>query len=347
MSARRFVADGHSLALAAASLMLVPFAIHSGDFAAYLGHARAWDALLLFVLPIALALALGIVAERATAAAVLWVTIGQAALGEWRLYRLDYAVADAFRESPLAIAATVLGVAAGIGAFVRLRAEVRPAMASGAPLLGRAIGSFAGLLLAWSVFHDSTLAVAIRDSPNAGIAIALAWFVVPVGLAFAQVLASLAGARRVALVSAVAFSQVVWWGMMPRPEGLRAWPEEDTLGGIVALFGMSLAVAAFVLMRPTKATAPGPVRLPVHLREVRPLAPRNKFAVAALLLAWVPLVGIVLGHFALREIRRTGGRGRSAAIVALAMSYPWTLVFCSALLVFWSIHEFLRTATTF
>lgn len=347
MTARRIFADGHRLALVAASLMLVPFAIHSGDFAAYLGHARAWDALLLFVLPIALALALGIVAERATAAAVLWVTIGQAALGEWRLYRLDYAVADGFRESPLAIAATVLGVAAGIGAFVRLRAEVRPATASGVPLLGRAIGSFAGLLLAWSVFHDSTLAVAIRDSPNAGFAIALAWFVVPVGLAFAVALASLTGARRVALVSAVAFSQVVWWGMMPRPEGLTAYPEEDTLGGIVTLFGMSLAVASSVLMRPSKATAAGPVRLSAPEPAERSRAPRNRLAVAALLLAWVPLVGIVLGHVALRQIRRTGAAGRNSAIVGLALSYPWTLVFSSALLIFWSVHEFLRTATTF
>jgi hypothetical protein len=347
MNVHRFVSDGHRLAIVAASLMLLPFAIHAGDFAGYLGRAQVWDALLLFLVPIALALALGIVAERGPATAVLSVSIAYAALAEWRFYRLDFSLDDAFRESRVAIMATVLGVAAGIGASLLVRARVPSMPPPGAPLRGRAIGSLAGLVLAWTVLHDSPLAVAIRDSPNAGNAPALVWFVVPVGLAFAVVLASLAGNRRTALASAVVFSQVVWWGMMLRPEGLTAYPEEDILGGIVTLFGISLVVASFVLMRPMKATSAAPVDSSAPEPTGSSRAPRNRLAVAALLLAWVPLVGIVLGHVALRQVSRTGARGRTSAIVGLAISYPWTLVFSSALLIYWSIHEFLRTATTF
>ena len=347
MIVRSFISDGHRLALAAAILLLVPFTIQARDFAGFVGHANAGDALLLVQAPVALALVLGIVAERAPSAAVLWVTIGQATLGAWRFYRLDFALADGFPESPVAIAATVLGVVAGVGASLRLRARRLAAPPSGPPLRGRVIGALSGLLFAWSVFHDSALAVAIRDLPDASNTLALVWFAAPVGLAFAVVLASLAGARRTALATAVVFTQVVWWGMMPRPEGLRVWPEEDTLGGIVTIFGMSLAVASFVLVRPTRAKAPAPVVASFPVAPQASRAPRNRVSVAAPLLAWVPVLGIVLGHVALRQIRRTGAPGRTSAIVGLALSYPWTLVFCWATLIFWSIHQFLGTATTF
>jgi nitrate/nitrite transporter NarK len=51
-------------------------------------------------------------------------------------------------------------------------------------------------------------------------------------------------------------------------------------------------------------------------------APVNRLSVAALIAAFLlPLVGIVVGHLALRQIEHTGERGRPVAVAATALAY--------------------------
>ncbi|MCU1440813.1 MAG: hypothetical protein JWP85_1810 [Rhodoglobus sp.] len=55
-------------------------------------------------------------------------------------------------------------------------------------------------------------------------------------------------------------------------------------------------------------------------------APVNRLSVVALIAAFLlPLVGIVLGHLALRQIEQTGERGRSVAVAATALAYLITV----------------------
>ena len=46
-------------------------------------------------------------------------------------------------------------------------------------------------------------------------------------------------------------------------------------------------------------------------------------------------VGAILGHFALRDIRRRGDRGRNRALVGLTLSYAFTVIAVVAL-VLWA-----------
>ena len=57
-----------------------------------------------------------------------------------------------------------------------------------------------------------------------------------------------------------------------------------------------------------------------------PQGPVNRLAVVALIAAVVlPLVGIVVGNLALRQIDHTGERGRTIAVAATALAYLITL----------------------
>ena len=64
-----------------------------------------------------------------------------------------------------------------------------------------------------------------------------------------------------------------------------------------------------------------------------PSADYNTFAVLSPIFAVVvPPAGVVLGHLALPQIRRTGERGRNAAIVGLVIGYLMCLVLIAALI---------------
>ena len=76
---------------------------------------------------------------------------------------------------------------------------------------------------------------------------------------------------------------------------------------------------------------------PPYLRP--PRADYNMFAVLSPIFAvMVPPAGVVLGHLALPQIRRTGERGRAAAIAGLVLGYLMSVVLIAAL-VWWLISD--------
>lgn len=120
-----------------------------------------------------------------------------------------------------------------------------------------------------------------------------------------------------------------------------------TLGILVFLIGIVvLIVVAIVRASSGPGTPPstpaGPWAGPTAYDQYgRPLAPwsaqqTNGFAIAALVTSLVlaPL-GIIFGHLALSQIRRTGEAGRGLAIAGLVIGYVWT-----ALALIWLICLF-------
>ncbi|MGO9350750.1 MAG: DUF4190 domain-containing protein [Mycobacterium sp.] len=102
-----------------------------------------------------------------------------------------------------------------------------------------------------------------------------------------------------------------------------------TVDASTAVFGAPVHAAP-----PTMSWAPGPAGR-------KPIAPQgyNNFAVLAPILAFVvPPAGVVLGHLALPQIRRTGEHGRWAAICGLVLGYALSLVLVVAL-VAWSTTD--------
>jgi uncharacterized membrane protein len=93
------------------------------------------------------------------------------------------------------------------------------------------------------------------------------------------------------------------------------------------------ALTADLPVGPLGAVAPPPVPVSAFPAAVRV----NPLAVASLISAFVPLFGsvpaIVLGHAALREIRRTGERGSAAAFAGIALGYLVVAVFVLVALV--------------
>lgn len=64
-------------------------------------------------------------------------------------------------------------------------------------------------------------------------------------------------------------------------------------------------------------------------------APINRFAIGAIIAAFVlPLAGIVVGAFALSQIRRTGERGRSLALAATVLSSLFTIAGIAAIVIY-------------
>ena len=79
-----------------------------------------------------------------------------------------------------------------------------------------------------------------------------------------------------------------------------------------------------------------PIVLPY---EPPPSADYNTFAVLSPIFAVVvPPAGVVLGHLALPQIRRTGERGRAAAIAGLVIGYLMCLALIAAL-IWWLISD--------
>jgi len=73
--------------------------------------------------------------------------------------------------------------------------------------------------------------------------------------------------------------------------------------------------------------------------EPPPSADYNTFAVLSPIFAVVvPPAGVVLGHLALPQIRRTGERGRAAAIAGLVIGYLMCLALIAAL-IWWLISD--------
>ena len=67
-------------------------------------------------------------------------------------------------------------------------------------------------------------------------------------------------------------------------------------------------------MVPARSAAPGP-----------PASPTNVLAVVALATSFfLPIAGIVCGHIALAQIRRTGEEGRGLALAGLIIGYCLT-----------------------
>ena len=70
-----------------------------------------------------------------------------------------------------------------------------------------------------------------------------------------------------------------------------------------------------------------------------PSADYNTFAVLSPIFAVVvPPAGVVLGHLALPQIRRSGERGRNAAIAGLVIGYLMCLVLIAAL-IWWLMSD--------
>ena len=101
-------------------------------------------------------------------------------------------------------------------------------------------------------------------------------------------------------------------------------PAEDTLA------------APMVAPTPTDDTPAAPMVAPTPTDDIpaaiRPaaeapaVAPVNTLAIVALALGIIGgPVAIIFGHVALRQIRQTGQRGRTAAIVATVLGYLWLL----------------------
>jgi tellurite resistance protein TehA-like permease len=58
------------------------------------------------------------------------------------------------------------------------------------------------------------------------------------------------------------------------------------------------------------------------------VAPTNSMAIAALITGiLVPIVGIILGHISLSQIKRTGERGRGMALAGLIIGYVYVAGF--------------------
>lgn len=68
--------------------------------------------------------------------------------------------------------------------------------------------------------------------------------------------------------------------------------------------------------------------VPPHASQPYPYAPpTNTKAILALVFAFLfPPVGIVMGHLAHREIRRTGEGGKGLATAGLVLSYVWSVI---------------------
>lgn len=69
-----------------------------------------------------------------------------------------------------------------------------------------------------------------------------------------------------------------------------------------------------------------------------PPQPTNTMAIVALVLAFViPPLGIIFGHIALSQIKRTGEQGRTLAIVALVIGYVtvalWLIVLLALIII--------------
>lgn len=79
---------------------------------------------------------------------------------------------------------------------------------------------------------------------------------------------------------------------------------------------------------------------PASTSAPTPSPPYNTFAVLSPILAiLVPPAGVVLGHLALPQIRRTGERGWTAAIAGLALGYLLCVALLAAAIWFaWSSH---------
>jgi hypothetical protein len=93
---------------------------------------------------------------------------------------------------------------------------------------------------------------------------------------------------------------------------------------------------------PTPASAPPSTG---QFRQDASTTDYNTFAVLSPIFAVVvPPAGVVLGHLALPQIRRTGGRGRAAAIAGLVIGYLMCAVLIAALI--WLISDSGSNTTT-
>jgi eukaryotic-like serine/threonine-protein kinase len=96
---------------------------------------------------------------------------------------------------------------------------------------------------------------------------------------------------------------------------------------------------------PFDSSSPGPPPLP----QPPPAPPRdeaNVLATLAVVFAFVfAPAGAVLGHLGLRQIRRTGGRGRDRALVGLTLSYVFITAALVALVVGATLPETTPTRT--
>jgi len=77
-------------------------------------------------------------------------------------------------------------------------------------------------------------------------------------------------------------------------------------------------------VEPVAASAPAPSALPTY----------NVFAIVALATSFVlPIVGVIFGHLALRELKTTGQQGREMAIAGLVVGYALSAAYLLAIFV--------------
>lgn len=76
-----------------------------------------------------------------------------------------------------------------------------------------------------------------------------------------------------------------------------------------------------------------------------PAAPAETSALAIVAFVgsfFVPVLGIVLGHVSLAQVRRTHERGRGFAIAGLAIGYAW-LAFVLLVVLAWTVFALLTS----
>lgn len=107
---------------------------------------------------------------------------------------------------------------------------------------------------------------------------------------------------------------------------------------------------------PVAPAAPQPVTPPVSAQPGYPQGyaapPTNTMAIVALVLAFiVPLVGAILGHVALGQIKRTGESGHGLALAGVIIGWVFTAIAAIAILFYIvamvSMFALIGTTTSF
>ncbi len=135
---------------------------------------------------------------------------------------------------------------------------------------------------------------------------------------------------------------VAWFTLTGMPMRVWAWASLLIVPASVAFVSPSANVLFLVLylLFPITTTAVVMVamrqarRPPKVSREASVAAaeqPTNTFAILALVFGlFIGLLGVVFGHIALRQIRRSGAPGRGLAIAGLVLGYLWLAMIAAA-----------------